>query len=149
MSTITEEYVNFVSQYAALIAVSIDEIKEHSRKDDTLSALKVLILCGEWFRIADVTKQFKSCNIEDLEIYKRFKEELTISADGSILLLRNRLIIPPALESKIIRLAHESHFGMSKTKNLLLDKVYFPRLDQKVETLISPCISSIKYTFQD
>ena len=80
MSTRTEEYVNFVSQYAAPI-VSIDEIKEHTRKDDTLSALKVLILSGEWFRIADVTKQFKSCNKEDLEIYKRFKEELTISAE--------------------------------------------------------------------
>ena len=125
VSTITEEYVNCVSQYAAPIAVSIDEIKGHTRKDDTRSALKVLILSGEWFRIADVTKQFKSCNKEDLEIYKRFKEELTISADGSILLLRNRLIIPPALESKIIRLAHESHLGMSNTKNLLRDKVYF------------------------
>ena len=106
VSTISEEYVNFVSHYAAPIAVSIDEIKEHTRKDDILSALKVLILSGEWFRIADVTKQFKSCNKEDLEIYRRFKEELTISADGSILLLRNRLIIPPALQSKIIRLTH-------------------------------------------
>ena len=71
---------------------------------------------------------------------------------GEILLHDNRLVIPKDLQSRVIALAHQSHLGIVKTKQLLREKVYFPGIDKQVENVCQGCIpcsaSTHKKTFE-
>jgi hypothetical protein len=53
----------------------------------------------------------------------------------------NRLIIPETLQEKSIRIAHEGHQGITKTKSLLRKKIWFPGMDKKVEEIIAKCLA--------
>lgn len=47
---------------------------------------------------------------------------------------RNSIVISPTLGSKaVLDLAHEGHQGIVKTKQLIRDKVWFPRIDKMAE----------------
>ena len=48
--------------------------------------------------------------------------------------------MPKSLHKKVIRTAHEGHQGLVKTKQLLRSRVWFPRLEKKVESYINTCI---------
>ena len=49
-------------------------------------------------------------------------------------------MIPTTLQTDIVNLAHEGHPGIVKTKQLLREKVWFPRLDTLVEQRIKNCL---------
>ena len=64
----------------------------------------------------------------EAENYKKLKEEL--SASNGLVLRRNRIVIPPNLRSKAVDLAHGGHQGIVKTKQLIIDQVWFPGIDK-------------------
>ena len=51
-----------------------------------------------------------------------------------------KIIIPEALEDDIVKIAHEGHMGIVKCKEFLRSKVWFPKMDKKIETEISKCL---------
>ena len=51
----------------------------------------------------------------------------------------NQIIIPKQLQQQILDTAHLSHQGMTKTKTLLQEKVWWPSIN--TEKLISNCYS--------
>ena len=53
-------------------------------------------------------------------------------AEG-IILRQRRIIIPQVLQSRAIQLAHEGHQGLTKTKSLVREKIWFPGIDKLVE----------------
>ena len=57
----------------------------------------------------------------------------------SLVLKGNNLVIPTQLQTRILDLAHESHRGLKKTKQLLRSKVWFLNIYAKVEALIESC----------
>ena len=59
---------------------------------------------------------------------------------GEILLHDNLLVIPKDLQSRVIALAHQSHWGIVKTNQLLREKVYFPGIDKQVENVCHGCL---------
>ena len=65
-------------------------------------------------------------------------DELSVVDD--ILLRTHRIIIPITLRRKIVKVAHEGHLGIVKTKNLLRSRVWFPKLDSLVEEEVKNCI---------
>ena len=67
------------------------------------------------------------------------KEELTVTQDG-ILLSGNRIIIPEKLHTNIIEIAHQGHQGVTKTLELLKEKVWFPQMNRKVTENIENCL---------
>ena len=68
---------------------------------------------------------------KDLTDYVRFKDELSVSC--GVILRDHRLIIPDSLRKKVVEIAHASHQGIVKTKQLIREKVWFPGIDKKVE----------------
>ncbi|CAB4028603.1 PREDICTED: uncharacterized protein K02A2.6-like, partial [Paramuricea clavata] len=68
------------------------------------------------------------------------RDELTINEQLGIILRGTRIIMPCSLRERAIRLAHEGHQGLAKTKQLIRKKIWFPRIDKDVETLIRGCI---------
>ena len=47
--------------------------------------------------------------------------------------------MPAALQKRVLNLAHESHQGIVKTKQLLREKVWWPNIDKDVFDLIKTC----------
>ena len=73
-------------------------------------------------------------------MFNGVKDELTVSSDSNIILRGTRIVIPASLRHRAISLAHEGHQGLVKTKKLLRQKVWFPRIDEEVKILIDGCI---------
>ena len=65
------------------------------------------------------------------------KDEL--STYGELLLRGTRIVIPKILRDKVVKLAHEGHQGVVKTKYRLRSKVWWPGMDKDVEELCKRC----------
>ena len=69
--------------------------------------------------------------------FQSISEELSVVND--ILLRGNRIVVPKSLRTKVIRLAHEDHAGITRTKQRLRSKLWWPKLDVDVEGFINQC----------
>jgi hypothetical protein len=61
---------------------------------------------------------------------------MTITARYS---LKKRLVIPRSLQQTVIKLVHEGHQGIVRTKLLLREKVWFVNIDKQVEEFSKGC----------
>jgi len=57
--------------------------------------------------------------------FRLFKDELKITSDG-LVLKQNKIVIPKALQKKVVKLAHTGHQGIWKTKISL----WFPNMNK-------------------
>lgn len=73
-----------------------------------------------------------------VDTFTRLKHELAVAKvqQGEILLHDNRLVIPKDLQSKVIAIAHQSHLGVVKTKQLLREKVCFLESTEKLKKCV-------------
>ncbi|GFN92531.1 transposon ty3-g Gag-Pol polyprotein [Plakobranchus ocellatus] len=110
-----ENYVNYVANGAIPSALSLEEVRKETKQDRVLVAVMTSI------------SQFQF-----------LKDELTIH-DG-IILRQHRIVIPESLRLRDIKLAHSTHQGVVKTKQLLREKVWFPGIDKLVESHLKECI---------
>ncbi|KAI8514170.1 hypothetical protein Bbelb_084940 [Branchiostoma belcheri] len=78
---------------------------------------------------------------KSIEVIAKVQGELTVNQDQDLLLRGNRIIIPATLQSRVIAIAHEGHQGISKTKALLREKVWFPGIDDKVNEALKGCLA--------
>ena len=106
------------------VALSAREIEEASYNDAELSQVKGCVRTGNWER----------CTFPS---YAHIKDELCIY--GEILLRGSRIVVPKTLRDKVVRLAHEGHQGIVKTKYRLRSKVWWPGMDKDVEQLCKVC----------
>ena len=140
-SIVTDEYINFVVNYATPIAVTLQDIQSHTRNDPTLQALSELIKTGKWYLLDTSPQNYSHCSLGELKAYRKFQQEFTVTADNSLILRRNRLMVPISLRKRMLQLAHEAHLGVTKTKSILRDKIYFPGMDAQVEALLKSCLA--------
>ena len=79
-------------------------------------------------------------NTDSVRRYHPFKDELTIG-EQNVILRGSRLLIPKTLQQKAIDIAHGSHQGLSKTKALIREKVWFLGMDELIQKTISTCLA--------
>ena len=58
---------------------------------------------------------------------------------GGLVVRGPRIVVPGTLRDKVVKLAHEGHQGVTKTKEYLRTRVWFPGLDKMVEAHIQHC----------
>ena len=58
---------------------------------------------------------------------------------GGLVVRGVRIVVPKSLRDKVVKLAHEGHQGITKTKEYLRTRVWFPGLDRMVEAHIQHC----------
>ena len=123
----TEEYINSVIAYAIPKAISLSEIIKQSEEDEVIQEVIKSIKENEW-------------NTKDKEVkeYQKIQSELSFKA--GILLKGERIIIPNNLRKRTLKLAHETHLGMVKTKALIRDKVWWPGINKQIEDMLHNCI---------
>ena len=125
-----EGYVNFIAKFDTPKRVTTEELIEATHKDASLMLVSILIAGGKLSN--EETKSIAS--------YLKITCELSVTNEG--LVLRGcRLVIPASLQEKTVMIAHEGHLGMTKTKNLLRTKVWFPAMNTMVEQAIGKCLS--------
>ena len=110
-------------------AIVLDHIREETAKDKQLQKLYQRIQKEDW------EKYRKDKYINP---YYSIKEELYV-ADGLIFRL-NQIIIPMKLQHTVIKAAHSlGHLGMTKTKQMLRQKYWFPQMNKMVEHIVGQC----------
>ena len=127
-----EQYVNFVMTQATPKALSKDDIIKATAQDATIQEVMRLTLNGQRNNLKPVSYP------STLKIFANVRNELT-SVDGNIVLHGNRIVIPVALQKRVIELAHEGHQGLAKTRSLVRSKVWFPKMDTAVDQVVKRC----------
>ena len=124
----TDEYTVNIVMPDFSPAVSVARIIKALDDEPKFIELRERIVEG---RLADLDSQ--------LAQYASPDAELSISDEG-LLLRGHQIIIPPALVDEVISAAHEGHQGIGKTKSLLRTAVWFPRMNERVESAIKACL---------
>uniref|UniRef100_A0A669DPM2 Gypsy retrotransposon integrase-like protein 1 n=1 Tax=Oreochromis niloticus TaxID=8128 RepID=A0A669DPM2_ORENI len=143
---VAEEYVNFFSYHSTPKAMTLQEIKTETLKDQVLQEVIGHIRNNTW-HLTD-----KSQHADILKSFKHVQSELTVADSSDFILRGTRIVIPPVLQERAIQLAHEGHQGIVKTKALLRTKVWFPEIDRKAESAVQnclPCQASTPVTHTD
>ncbi|XP_038062363.1 uncharacterized protein K02A2.6-like [Patiria miniata] len=110
-------------------AVIIDRIRYETQHDKQLQKLHKRIRAEDW------ESHRKD---PDITPFYSIRQEL-YEADGLMFRL-NRIVIPNCLQHKVIKAAHSlGHLGMTKTKQMLREKYWFPMMNSMVEQIIGQC----------
>jgi hypothetical protein len=120
-----EAHVAFIVQKAVPKAMSLQEIQTATREDATLQKVMTAIQSGNWSH-------------SDCTSFVRFRDEFSI-VDG-VILRDHRIVVPTSLQQHVVEIAHHTHQGMVKTKQLVREKVWFPGIDKMVEDAVRSCI---------
>lgn len=120
-----EFHINQIVQFARPVAVSFQAIKDASQIDSEFQMVKKGIMHGEWDN--------------KVNHYKIFDTELWLHDE--VLLRGNKLVIPLKLRQQVLEAAHEGHPGIVAMKGRLRTKVWWPRIDKDVETMVKSCKS--------
>jgi transposase InsO family protein len=132
---VAEEYINFLTRAAIPKAMTLDELQSGTQSDPTLQAVIVAIKSGSWILAPDTT-----VSLPAFETYSKLKDELSVSDEFNLVLRQRRLVVPDSLRKRAVQLAHEGHQGLTKTKALIREKVWFPGIDKMVEEEIRLCL---------
>ena len=116
-----QQHVNAILNQSKPKPLSLDEIAEATASDDTLQCVLKFIENDRWNLD---TLPSPDADVNALKIMKVIKHEFA-SADGKWLLRDSRIVMPSALQERVIELAHEGHQGKVRTKLLLRSKVDF------------------------
>ena len=120
----TDDYVYSVALGAIPAALVPSDVEKASAEDETLQIVRECIESGDWKRLTGT-------------IYMAVKDELWII--GQIVMRGNRIILPEKLWEHTVKLAHEGHQGIVRTKSRLREKVWWPNIDKQVESFIKAC----------
>lgn len=78
---------------------------------------------------------------QDLAIYKSVEDQLEVV--NGLLMKTGLVVLPPELRDKAMRIAHSGHLGITKTKSILKERVWWPRINKTVEDWIMACRTCI------
>ena len=118
-----DAYIRLLVQDTIPTSVSMDSIRNHTEKDTILSTVLSAMRKNSWNR--------------SLKPYYSIRHELT--EYNGVILKGHQIVIPKLLQSSILNTAHETHQGVTKTKALLREKVWWPTINSDIEKLIENC----------
>ena len=125
----TEDYINLIARCSVPKTLTLDEVETDTDSDKTLRGVRAAIKLNKWHY--DLVKAFKPV-----------KDELTVTSKG-VVLRGTRIVLPQSLQQRAVDIAHATHLGLSKTKALIREKVWFPKMDKMIQTTIKQCPTHI------
>ena len=100
-------------------SLSVEEVREATVNDPVPLEVMDIVQNGNGESI------YKS---EAVRPYKLVRSELSVT--NGILLRGSPIVVPKALQYRVVNINHEGHQGIVKTKQLLLSAVWFPGMDR-------------------
>ncbi len=96
-----------------------------------------LVRSGRWYNVA----KHPTVDPDTFRTYERMKDELTVGTTTQVIIRRTKLVILKELQRRVVDLAQEGHQGITKTKALIREKVWFPGLNKMVEERVKSCLA--------
>ena len=124
MESCADRYVNHLTTHLAPRAMSVEEIQQASLEDPELRPVRELLSSNQIYKMS--------------KPYRSIADELCIT-DQSIILRGSRIVLPANLRERAIVLAHEDHTGMTRCKQRLRAKLWWPYMDKEIENHIKSC----------
>lgn len=90
-------------------------------------------------KVLDFTTNGWPAYSEDPNISPYSNKSLQLSVDCGCILWGNRVIVPPTHQKEILLLLHSDHPGESRMKSLARSFVWWPGMDQDIETMVKAC----------
>jgi hypothetical protein len=123
------------------LPVTIDKLRSIAVKDTLLQTVKEFIK-SHW---PDLRLPRQHADGSQLEGFYRHRESLTI--EQGCVLLRECVIIPTTLQTKVLKLLHQGHPGIQLMKSLVRNYAYWPGMDRDIEETVrvcGPCATAAK-----
>jgi hypothetical protein len=121
----TEKVIKWITK--AESAITLEKIREETKKDPTLEEIQQYIQTGKW-------KSSKG----RIAPYYIIRDELSI-IEGLIYRER-RLVIPENLQRKLVSIGHKmGHLGATKTKQMLRERYWFPEMTTLIDNIVGGC----------
>jgi hypothetical protein len=127
----TEEFVNMITHHSVPKTLTVHDIREATEKDGSLQRCMVAIETNNWHKFRTQALDDDKPEVESL--YK-VRADLSVNIEEGIILRDHRIVVLTALRHEVVKIAHEGHQGVVKTKQLLREKVWFPGIDKLVES---------------
>ena len=105
------------------------ELEEASRNDPELEKVRQVVRSG-W------PKQRKEL---DPEIRKFYDSRDEIAVLDGIVFKADRVVIPSSMRSEMLKIIHEGHLGMVRSKQLARDVLYWPGMNAQIEDTVNNC----------
>lgn len=105
------------------------KITAETSTDEALSVLMKTMKVG-W-------PQDKRALKEPVKPYFKLRNELY--AENGLIFLNNRVIIPQNLQKEMLRKMHEAHLGIEKTKARARTLMYWLKINEDIEQMITSC----------
>ena len=134
-----EEYIAFLAQHTTPKALTTSEVKQYTSTDPTLQTVMDALRHNSWPSV--LAKPDPLVNSTDLHAFHKLRDELSVSDDHDLLLRSHRLVLPAALRQRALKIAHEGHQGLTKTKQLLREKIWFPGIDSMTKHMLDSCLA--------
>lgn len=123
MESCAERYICNLVQQMTPCAMETEEIRQASLADQEIKQANHALATNQ---LHSLPKAFQSISDE-------------LSTTNDILLRGNRIVLPKSLQTKAVLLAHEDHAGITRTKQRLRSKLWWPKMDAFVEEHINKC----------
>ena len=128
-ATSPEESEIFHFSYLDDLPVTAKQIASETRKDSVLCRVLQFVKCGWPQRVEE----------KSLQPFFNRRSELTVEQD--CVLWGLRVVIPGLLQDKILEDLHADHPGMCRMKSLARSYLWWPKLDQAIETMVQNCMA--------
>ena len=137
-SDIDEDLVQVVHSLVTNLPVTttnLDTIKRETAADGILQKVKAFCLSGWPRSIKNVPQPVRP--------FWHKRDVLHVADD--IVFADQRIVVPAALQTQMLALIHESHFGIEKSKSRARELLYWPSMCADIERIVSQCELCIKY----
>ena len=127
-------FVHSIINSLPISGKKLDQLKEETKKDNTLNILKSYVENGwpEKKQISDQVKQYFS-----------FQEELSIHE--GLILKGNRTVVPSVMRTELKSSLHYGHFGIEKCINRAKLSVFWPNINKEITDIVSNCRTCIDH----
>ena len=111
------------------VPLAVCDIVSESLKDVTLS------------KVLNITRIGWPSHCDDIGISPYFKLRHELSIEEGCLMFGNRVVIPLSLQGKVLKLLHEGHPGIVRSKLLARNLFWWPSMNRDIEVLCENCVS--------
>uniref|UniRef100_A0AC34EZC1 Integrase catalytic domain-containing protein n=1 Tax=Panagrolaimus sp. ES5 TaxID=591445 RepID=A0AC34EZC1_9BILA len=129
---------------------SIPELFEEELDLDDAVATQTLIKHVELLPVTseDITKAYETDEFAQ-EVRRSFcngSTDTRFSEVKGVIMMQNRVYIPAALRARVLDQLHAGHHGITATKQLARQHVYWPNITKDIENMVKCCLSCIQVT---
>jgi hypothetical protein len=111
--------------------LALADIIEAAKSDDDYQAVIGLVLADKSPKKVDP--------VHPGRLYSNIWEDISLTADGLLVYLGTRIIVPRSFRQRILTLLHVAHAGIVRTRKLAQKFYYWPGINNDIKHMIDLC----------